>query len=448
MQTRITSRNVSTRRCAYWVMTRLARVLVRVFFRSIELDGGDLVPSSGPLVLVANHTNGLVDGLLLMATLSRYPRFLGKSTLFRIPPLWPFLKLAGVIPVFRAMDAVAGDRNDAAFATSRTILRSGGVVAVFPEGISHDDHTLHPLKTGTARIVLDAEANGIEGVSVVAVGLTFDAKSKFRSRVLVRVAPAMDGAPDLHSGDARDSVRALTERVGVQLTSVCPTFSSPVDADVWSHMAEIVVRPPRTSFPADVDLGDQLDTAARLSAASQGSVTGPVTPLRSAFTAYARDLDLIGLSDAQVSAGYPPGRLRLTVGCGSVKVVFALPAVVVGVAVHIVPFQIVKRLARQPANEGIKATVKLLTCFVSFLLVYATCGIVVGNRLGWLVGTAVAVGAPACGYATVMCHERIRRTAEIMEGYRKVRRQRSTIESIRGHRAAVMHAAHALIGTT
>jgi 1-acyl-sn-glycerol-3-phosphate acyltransferase len=86
-------------------MRRLARMLVRVFFRRIEVEGlGDL--SRGrPTVLVANHINGLVDALLLMATLPRFPRFLGKSTLFRILPLWPFLKLAGVVPVYRAPGA-------------------------------------------------------------------------------------------------------------------------------------------------------------------------------------------------------------------------------------------------------------------------------------------------------------------------------------------------------
>ncbi len=199
-----------------WLITRLARVLVRVFFRTVELDSIDRVPGSGPVVLVANHTNGLVDGLLLIAALGRYPRFLGKSTLFRIPILWPFLKLAGVIRVYRAIDAVAGDGNASAFATSGSVLANGGMVAVFPEGISHDELQLQPLKTGAARIALEtAFDDGIEDVVVVAVGLTYDAKARFRSRALVHVAPPIGvaGLADSYRADPHAAVRTLTGAV-------------------------------------------------------------------------------------------------------------------------------------------------------------------------------------------------------------------------------------------
>jgi hypothetical protein len=60
------------------IMRLLAGLLVRVFFRGIDVSGGERLPAA-PTVVVANHTNGLVDGLLLIATLGRYPRFLGSA---------------------------------------------------------------------------------------------------------------------------------------------------------------------------------------------------------------------------------------------------------------------------------------------------------------------------------------------------------------------------------
>ncbi len=138
-------------------------------------------------MLVANHRNGLVDGLLLMAALPRFPRFLGKSTLFRIPVLWPFLKLAGVVPVYRAQDGAPTARNRQAFAHAGRLLATGGLLALFPEGISHDWPALQPLRTGAARIALAAAGQGAAGVSTVAVALVYDDKQRFRSQALVKV---------------------------------------------------------------------------------------------------------------------------------------------------------------------------------------------------------------------------------------------------------------------
>ena len=183
-------------------------------------------------MLVANHVNGLVDGLVLMATLPRYPRFLGKTTLYRILPLAPFLHLAGVVPVHRTKDAGsdpdAAERNDAAFRTCRALLASGGLVAVFPEGISHDErgaaaaHRRSPSRFGAA---FD---DGVPGIETVAVGLVYDDKARFRSRALVRIGEP-EGIGSRRGEYERDpvgAVRSLTDDIGRQLAQVAPMYES------------------------------------------------------------------------------------------------------------------------------------------------------------------------------------------------------------------------------
>ncbi len=429
-------------------MTRLALLLIHVFFRKVELEDGENLPEAGPVVLVANHINGLVDGLLLMAMLSRYPRFLGKSSLFRILPLWPFLKLAGVIPVYRAIDAVPGDHNASAFATSRDLLDSGGMVAVFPEGISHDEPSLQPLRTGAARIALEAGCDGgIRGVQTIAVGLIYDAKARFRSRALVRVGePVGIGRwADAYGTDSHEAVRAFTDDLAVQLSIVSPAYSSWAQAELLARIAEVVVRTPGEELPSEVEMADQVGVASRLATFRETDRGAPLQDLLTSFESYERDLHLLGLNDAQVVAGYSSGGLRLALAWSALKVLIALPFAAVGVVVHFIPFQIIKRLAKKPKNEGIKATVKLLGCFVSFVIVYAALGLIAGRAYGPWVGVLVVIAAPLCGYVAVRLIERVKRVGGLVDGYRTVKGRRDVLDSVMAHRKRVTEDARGLL---
>jgi glycerol-3-phosphate O-acyltransferase/dihydroxyacetone phosphate acyltransferase len=437
-------------------MTVLARLLVRVFFRRVELEGAAQLPASGPVVLVANHTNGLVDGLLLMATLSRPPRLLGKATLFKVPVLWPFLKLAGVIPVFRTMDGDAGDHNVSAFATSRAVLRDGGMVSVFPEGISHDEPARQPLRTGAARIALEAMAEGdAEGLVLVAVGLVYDAKARFRSRALVRVGTPVVVArwADAFRRDERATVRAVTDELAAQLDRVSPSFASWTQAERLSRLAALVVRvqggPGAASAGrrvAGAGLADQVAVAARL-AVLEGVSPASVRVLTAACATYDHDLDVVGLDDAQLVAGGGSGWARLALLVALGKVVVALPLAAVGFVVHVVPFSIVKQVAKRPTNEGIKGTVKLLGCFVLFALTYTALAVFVGRAYGVWAGLVAAVGAPLCGYVTLRLRERVQRIGGVLEGLRGMRRRPDVVRALRAERAALVGATRAALGS-
>jgi hypothetical protein len=50
------------------------------------------------------------------------------------------------------------------------------------------------------------------------------------------------------------------------------------------------------------------------------------------------------------------------------KVIVGAPFAMVGAVVHAIPYQVIKRVAKTPSNEGMKATVKLLGCFAAFSL--------------------------------------------------------------------------------
>src|SRR5262245_47795441 len=93
------------------IVGSLCRIVLAAFFRDIEVVGEDRVPRAGPLVVVANHTNGLVDPVMILGPLGVPARFLAKSTLWRIPVLNRLIDLAGAIPVYRRQDLEKGRKR-------------------------------------------------------------------------------------------------------------------------------------------------------------------------------------------------------------------------------------------------------------------------------------------------------------------------------------------------
>lgn len=90
------------------------------------------IPRKGPLVVVANHPHGLVDGMVLARLLGRVrPDFkiLTRSLLTGIPEI-----AAHMIPVPFPHEADARARNLAMRGDAMRHLGAGGVVALFPAG--------------------------------------------------------------------------------------------------------------------------------------------------------------------------------------------------------------------------------------------------------------------------------------------------------------------------
>jgi 1-acyl-sn-glycerol-3-phosphate acyltransferase len=197
--------------------------MLRVFFREIEIVGRERLPRGRPLLIVANHVNSLVDSMLVAAFLGRRPRILAKSTLWRHPVMAPLLVLAGALPVYRRQDGTNTAENLGTFRRCRRALAGGGAVLLFPEGTSHSHPYRLPLKTGAARIALETEqCHGPLGLRIVPVGLSYEAKGTFRSRVLIEVGAPLDPTPEAarYAREGRAAVRALTQRIASALDAV------------------------------------------------------------------------------------------------------------------------------------------------------------------------------------------------------------------------------------
>lgn len=413
-------------------MVWLSRWLLGIFFRQVEVVGADQVPTEGPVVYVANHVNSLVDPALLLGFLPRRSRFLAKSTLWQMAILKPFLHLAAAIPVYRKQDVgVDTSKNAQTFARCHEVLAAEGVIALFPEGISHNKPALVPLRTGVSRIVLQAEARFSDlGVRIVPVGLTFDAKARFRSRALIVVGPALDPAHEVAAFDdgPREAVRELTERISDAMEEVTLNFPSWDEARLIERAAEIYERP-----VGEAPLERRLSTHFPVRQAFihgyhtlRQRVPRQVEAVAEAVADYDELLDDMALTDAQVAARYPvPGSLRFVVW-SLLILLLRLPLALVGTLYNAMPYQLADWIARRNVGtEDVTATYKLLASMLFYPLTWVAGALAGGWFWGW--GGALMAGllGPLSGFVALRFMERRRlllrqvRAFFVLEGARR-----------------------------
>ena len=171
---------------------RLSRWLIRAglgfYFKRIERFHSERVPPRGPVLFASNHPNSLTDAFVIGTSVPRKVNFVGTVQLFKFAPVKWLLSHCGVIPVNRMRDDPRAMRTVLnTFEACYRVLERGEAVAIFPEGITHDDPQLKAVKTGAARMALELEDrhNGKLGLQIVPVGLTFSAKQYYRSEALV-----------------------------------------------------------------------------------------------------------------------------------------------------------------------------------------------------------------------------------------------------------------------
>lgn len=394
----------------------MLRFALRVFFRRMEVVGRTRVPREGSCLFVLNHPNGLVDPVILLCFAPRAVSFLAKSPLFRMPVIGFFVRALDSIPVYRKQDEGADtSRNRETFERSARLLRRGGTIAICPEGASHSEPFLLPLKTGAARIALGA-ANAATSeleLKIVPAGIYYTAKTTFRSGALIyfgepievdAVEPDDDGEPP------REAVRELSDRIAEALRSLT------LNADRHEALA-VVARAERIFSSGDEE--DEEPSLERELRRRRRFVEGyafhrrhspaRVEELERRITRYEEELRQAGIEDPrQLSAATVSEYARAWTLLSRVML-FALlsPAALAGAAIHYPAYTLAGILATKFAREydDILSTFKIAAALLLFPLTWLALAFVVYLFAGWWWALAALLCAPLSGYVALRTRE-------------------------------------------
>ncbi len=150
------------------MLYRILEVTLAPALRAVyrpQITGGSHVPSSGPVILAANHVS-FADQFFTPLGARRQVVYFAKAEYFTTPGLRgrataAFFRACGHVPVER------GDTRSAAAVIDIgvDVLADGRALGIFPEGTRSPDGRLHKFRTGVARLALRS------GAPVVPVGL-------------------------------------------------------------------------------------------------------------------------------------------------------------------------------------------------------------------------------------------------------------------------------------
>lgn len=426
---------------------------LRIFFRRVEVVGRERVPERGPVIYVLNHPNALIDPLFLVCRAPRKVSFLAKEPLFRMPVIGLFVRVFESLPVYRRQDEHDPRKNRETFERASALLSRERAIAIFPEGTSHSDPQLRPLKTGAARIALGA-AEVVAGAAgpgsaapvlhVVPAGLSYSEKGTFRSEALLYFGESLEVRPAGLGADGnppRREVRALTARIAKALAEVT------LQAEQEEALA-LIGRATRL-FSADGGrsagprgLAAEFELRRRfLEAYRTLRLRAPerVAATQERLLRYEAELRAAGLDlrFAALASFTRRSLARLAVRT-LLRGLVLFPAGTIGAILHYPAYRVAGAVATRVAEtDDVLATVKVLAAMLFFPLSW----LVIAIPAGIVWGAGIALGAlavlPLLGYAALLFAETVDEGVRATRALDLVWRRPAMLQRLRDEGAAL-----------
>ena len=322
--------------------------------------------------------------------------------------------------------------------------------ASFPEGISHSTGRLEALRTGAARMTLDAERRGT-AVALVPVGLNFDRKSMFRSRVMVVFG---------HPFSARDLLSEIDETASAQQSTESLAEAAAVKAltaRIAERMRGQIIEADPTSDAALVYRVDRLYTAARARPLGPAErlerrriIAAGMERLRQAdpsryehvllrLRRYDQRMQRFGLRDRHLNWQLSRADVVRFAVREICYAILLLPLCIAGLVVFFLPYQATWFVARRVTDKrDVVATAQVFAGAAVYSLWLALLGVSAWWRAGMTAAILTVALLPVVAVAAVVAIERESAVIDAVRSWWMLRRTgRHTRERLRRRRSEI-----------
>lgn len=206
----------------YDILRYYVDTVMKLSYRRIKYVGREFIPKDGAVIFAPNHTNALMDAMVVLGMDHRPKVFVARADIFRNAKIAKLLKWFKIMPIMRMRDGYEEvKKNNETIERAVDVLRDRVPFCIFPEGTHQAKHSALPLAKGIFRIAFQAQELMPEmPLYIVPVGIRYGSFFRFRSTVRVQIGEPINVGrfisdhSDLAPAEQMTAMRELlTERI-------------------------------------------------------------------------------------------------------------------------------------------------------------------------------------------------------------------------------------------
>ena len=212
----------------------------RLSYRKTQVTGLENIPGDGSVILAPNHSNALMDAMVILRTRKDPTVYGARADLFQAPILAKLLTFLKIVPMVRRRDGVREVlRNLDIQEDIITVLEDGVPFCMFAEGTHRAKHSLLPVGKGVFRIAVAAAQRFEKPVYVVPVGIEYSDYFRYSGTSLVQFGEPINVTEYVTSrpeaGDA-ELYRGLTALLRERMSELFTYIPDDENYDgVWAY---------------------------------------------------------------------------------------------------------------------------------------------------------------------------------------------------------------------
>lgn len=176
---------IQERNLGYSILKPYVDFLIKCSYNKILRVGKEKLPKDGAIILAPNHTNTLMDALVVLSSDKQRKVFVARADIFRFPVLPKIFTFLKIMPIMRLRDGFrAVKQNQEIIDKAVDVLKDRVPFCIFPEGTHLAKYSMLPISKGIFKIAFQAhEELSDTPLYIVPVGIRYGDFFRFRSSV-------------------------------------------------------------------------------------------------------------------------------------------------------------------------------------------------------------------------------------------------------------------------